>query len=159
MEDGASPYRFLVAGAMLVNAIAGHVLYRSGFANAGREPWLAATLLAVFVGGIGLGVALRPSPLLLGLARGAAAGMLLGLAGIAFLTFLAANFESGIPSGQFSEIVLFGLGILLVQVAIFVGTALVDKGGLANAVASTAIGAFQFWLVLVAVIFITQLLD
>jgi len=41
--------RFVVAGAMLANAIIGHFLYRAVFADAGHQPILAATVLAVGV--------------------------------------------------------------------------------------------------------------
>src|SRR5688572_12550615 len=36
-------YQLTVAGAMLVNAIVGHMLYRAAFADAGHEPIIAAT--------------------------------------------------------------------------------------------------------------------
>jgi hypothetical protein len=37
----ATVYHYLVAWAMLANAIVGHLLYRSAFAGAGHEPVLA----------------------------------------------------------------------------------------------------------------------
>jgi hypothetical protein len=89
-------YQVVVGGAMLANAIIGHFLYRAAFADAGQDPILAATALAVGVAGIAVQILVKPVSWALDLARGAAVGMLLGLVAIGLLAFVAANFESGL---------------------------------------------------------------
>ena len=151
----AHPARFVVAAALLVDAVIGHMLFRAGFQENGTEPWLAATLLAIFVGGIALVIAVRPTRLTLQLARGAAAGMLLGLAGIALLYFVAANFESGVSSAEMAWAITWGSGLVIAQLAILIGSGFVDGTTITESIGATAAGAFKFWLVSAAVIMIT----
>jgi hypothetical protein len=54
---------------------------------------LAATALALLVGGVAIAVVLKPDEPALSLARGIAVLMAIGLLGFAFLIFMAENFR------------------------------------------------------------------
>ena len=146
-------YQVLVGGAMLVNAIIGHMLYRAAFADAGHEPVLAATLLAVGVAGISVQILVKPVSWALDLARGAAVGMMLGLAAIGLLAFVAANFESGISQHGLGIAVALLVGILAAQLAILFGSARIEDRDVMASGASIASGAFRFWLLVIGVAF------
>lgn len=152
-------YQFVVAGAMLANAIIGHFLYRAAFADAGHQPILAATVLAIGVAGIALQILVKPVSWALDLARGAAVGMLLGLAAIGLLAFLAANFESGLSRGGFGSTVTLMVGLLVAQLAILFGSASIEGLDVGGSAASIARGAFQFWLIVLGVSFGAQMLE
>ena len=154
--DANHPARFMVALALLVDAIVGHLLFRSGFGDAGREPVAAATIGALLVRAIAVAVVVKPSSLSLQFARGIAAGMLIGMALIAFLYFLAANFESGVSAAESEWALLWGVGLLVAQLAVLMGCSWIDGKGLVESVAATAAGTFKFWLVFVLVITVTM---
>ena len=91
-----TPMRFVLAAALIADAIAGHLLYSNAFATPnGRQAVLGATALAVLVAGVAVAVVRKPSELALSLARGIAVVMIVGLAGVGLLFLLAANFEGG----------------------------------------------------------------
>ena len=152
-------YQFLVGGAMLANAIIGHILYRVAFADGGHQPVFAATALAVVVAGIAVQILMTPVSWALDLARGAAIGMLLGLAAIGLLAFVAANFESGLSGDGLGGTVVLMLGLFVAQLAILFGTARIDGLTLGALAASTARGAFQFWLIVLGVSFGAHFLE
>lgn len=152
------PVRYVVAGALIANAIVGHLLYRGGFhQRSGIKLSITAAVITAFVGGIAVVIAVRPTALALLLARGSAALMLLMLAGIGMLFVFAANFESGISAGS-TDRIMWAMVLLIAQVAILVGCSLVDGSTVVESIGRTAAGAFLFWLVVVAVILMTEIL-
>ena len=84
----------------------------------GRQAVLGATVLALLVAGVAVTVVRKPSELALSLARGIAVVMIVGLAGIGLLFFVAANFESGISDKDQAEMLGLMLAALAVQVTI-----------------------------------------
>jgi hypothetical protein len=155
-----TPMRFVLAAALIVDAIAGHLLYRNAFATPnGRQAVLGATIFALLVAGVAVKVVTKPGELALSLARGIAVVMIVGLAGIGLLFFLAANFESGIPEKDQAEMLgLMGLA-LAVQVTIFVAARSVDGRGLVEATGSAINGAFKFWAVGIVLVLILSLFE
>jgi hypothetical protein len=155
-----TPMRFLLAAALIVDAIAGHLLYRSAFATPnGEQPVLAATGLSLFVTAAAIAVVMKPSTLSVSLARGIALVMIVGLAGVGFLFFMAAQFESGVPDDQMAEItglLLLGLGI---QITVFATARSVDGRKLAEVMGSAINGAFAFWAVGVVLVVILSLFE
>jgi hypothetical protein len=119
-------HQVTVSGAILVNAIVGEMLYRAAFSDAGHQPIIAATVLAIAVAGIAVQILARPVSWALDLARGAAVGMLLGLVAIGLLAFVAANFESGLSRGGPGGIVALMVGLFVVQLAILFGSARIE---------------------------------
>jgi hypothetical protein len=152
-------YQFVVGGAVLANATIGHFLYRAAFADAGHEPVLAATAIAVGVAGIAVQILVKPVSWALDLARGAAVGMLLGLVAIGLLAFVAANFESGLSRGGLGSTVALMLGLLVAQLAILFGSARIEGRDVAASAVSIARGAFQFWLIVLGVSFGARMLE
>jgi hypothetical protein len=152
-------YQFVVCGAMLANAIIGHFLYRAAFADAGHEPILAATVLAVGVAGIAVQIVVKPVSWALDLARGAAVGMLLGLGMIGLLAFVAAHFESGLSRDGLGGALALMLGLLVAQLAILFGSARIEGLDVGASAASIARGAFQFWVIVVGVAFGAEMLE
>jgi hypothetical protein len=144
-------HQFVVAGAMLANAVVGHILYRAAFSDAGHQPILAATALAAGVAGIGLQILVKPVSWALDLARGAAVGMLLGIGVFGLLAYVAANFESGLSRGGLGGAAALMLGLAVAQLAILFGSARIEHLDLAASGASIARGTFQFWLIVVGV--------
>lgn len=142
----------MVAALLIADAVIGHSMFRAGFADAGSQPVLAATAGAIFVAAIAIMVVVHPSKLVLQLARGVAAGMVIGLALAGLLFFVAANFESGVSSGEQSEAILWGVILLVSQLGILVGCYFLEETTFIESIASTAVGTFKFWLV--AVVFI-----
>ena len=151
--------QYLVGGAMLANAIAGHLLYRAAFADAGHEPILAATVLGLVVAGIAVQIVTKPVSWALDLARGAAVGMLLALAGIGLLAFVAANFETGRSQHGLGSAAALMLGLLVVQLAILVGSARIESIGIGESAPAIARGAFRFWLIVIGVAFAANLFE
>jgi hypothetical protein len=151
--------QYLVGGAMLANAIAGHLLYRAAFADAGHEPVLAATVLGLVVAGIAIQIVVRPVSWALDLARGAAVGMLLGLAGIGLLTFVAANFENGLSRQGLGSAAALLLGLLVAQLTILFGSARIEGVGVGDSAPAIARGAFRFWLLVIGVSFLMHMVE
>jgi hypothetical protein len=155
----ATGYHYLVGGAMLANAIAGHLLYRSAFAGAGHEPVLAATVLGLVVAGIAVQILIKPVSWAPDLARGAAVGMLLGLVAIGLLAFVAANFESGLSPHGLGGAAALMLGLLVAQLAILVGSARIEGVAVGDSAPAIARGAFRFWLLVLGVSFLAHMIE
>lgn len=155
-----TPMRFVLAGALIADAIAGHLLYRNAFATPnGKQPVLAATALGLLVAGVAVLVVRKPSKLALSWARGIAIVMAVGLAGVGLLFFMAANFESGMSGTEQSKVVGLLLVALAVQVTIFAAARAVDGHGLAEAMGSAINGAFTFWAVGIVLVLIISFFE
>lgn len=55
--------------------------------------------------------------------------------------------------------VLAFVGLFAAQMAILIGSAPVERVGVIESLGSTMTGAFQFWLIMVAVAMVTAVLD
>jgi hypothetical protein len=155
-----TPMRFVLAAALLADAIGGSLLYRNAFATPdGKQPVLAATGLALLVAAVALAVVTKPGKLALSLARGIALVMAAGLAGVGLLFLMAANFESGMSGNEQSEVLGLLLLGLAVQITIFVAARSVDGRKLVEVMGSAINGAFAFWAVGVVLVLVLSLLD
>ena len=149
--------RYLLATALLADAVAMHLLYRSFFFSEGRQPVLAATGLGLLVAAVAFQVAKNPTSLTLSLARGIAVVMAVGLAGVGLLLLLAANFESGIR--DLPEQVALLLLALAVQIGILVAARAIDGQGPIESIGTAINGAFKFWAVGIVVVLILSLVE
>lgn len=155
-----TPMRFLLAAALLADAVGGYLLYSSAFATAnGKQPVLAATGLALLVGGVALAVVTKPGKLALSVARGIALVMIVGLAGVGLLFFMAANFESGMSDKEQSEVAGLLLVGVAVQITIFLAARSVDGRKLAEVMGSAINGAFAFWAVGIVLVLALSLFE
>ena len=155
-----TPMRFLLAAALLADAIGGFLLYSNGFATPnGEQPVLPAAGLALLVAGVALAVVTRPDKWALALARGIALVMVVGLAGVGLLFLMAANFESGISSKEQSVITGLLLLGLAVQVTIFVTAGSVDGRKPIEVMGSAINGAFAFWAIGVVLLLVLSFFE
>jgi hypothetical protein len=155
-----TPMRFVLAAALIADAIAGYLLYSNAFATPnGKQPVLAATGLALLVAGVALAVVTKPGRLALSLARGIALVMVVGLAGVGLLFLMAANFESGMSGKEQSDVAGLLFAALAVQVTIFVAARSVDGRKLGEVMGSAINGAFAFWAVGVVLVLVLSLLE
>jgi hypothetical protein len=155
-----TPMRFVLAAALIADAIACHLLYRSAFATPnGHQPVLAATALGLLVAGVALLVVRNPTKMALSWARGIAIVMTVGLAGVGLLFFMAANFESGMSGKEQSDVVGLLLVALAVQVTIFAAARAVDGRRLVDAMGSAINGAFTFWAVGIVLVLIISFFE
>ena len=136
-----TPMRFVLAAALIVDAIVGGLLYRSAFDTpSGLQPLIGATIFALLVAGVAVVVVRKPSARARSLARGIALVMVVGLAGVGLLFLLAANFESGMSGEDQAEMLGLMLVALAVQVTIFVAARFVDGRGLVE-----VMGSHLYW--------------
>jgi hypothetical protein len=144
-----TPVRYVVAAALLVNAVVGHYLFRTFLSNAGRQPVIGATLIATVVAMVAIAIALQPTHLTLQLARGSAVGFLLCVALFGFIVFISANTGSGLSSSDLLSEIAQLAGLALAQVVILVGSARIERLTAVELLASAISGTFQFWAVMV----------
>ena len=149
--------RYLLATALLADAVAMHLLYRSFFFSHDRQPVLAATGLALLVAAVAFKVVKNPTSLALSLARGIAVVMAVGLAGVGLLLLLAANFESGVR--DLPELVALLLLALAVQIAILVAAGAIDGQGPIESMGAAINGAFKFWAVGIVLVLILSVFE
>jgi hypothetical protein len=155
-----TPMRFVLVAALIADAIGGHLLYRNAFATPnGRQAVLGATVLALLVAGVAVAAVVKPSRVVLSLARGIAIVMIVGLAGVGLLFLLAANFESGMSDKEVSGATALLLVALAVQVTVFVAARSVDGRGVVEAMGSAINGAFAFWGIGVVLVLILSLFE
>jgi integral membrane sensor domain MASE1 len=65
-----TPMRFVLAAALIADAIVGGLLYRSAFdTSSGLQPLIGATVFALLVAGVAVAVVRKPSERALSLAR------------------------------------------------------------------------------------------
>jgi hypothetical protein len=152
-----TPMRYVLAAALIADAIAVFLLYRGAVATEGDEPVLAATGLALLIAAVAVKLVRQPSVLALSLGRGIAVVMTVGLAGAGLLLFVAANFESGVH--DLPEMVGLLLLALAVQGTILVAARSMDGQRLVEAMGSAINGAFKFWAVGIALVLILSLFE
>jgi hypothetical protein len=150
--------RLLVAAALLINAVVGHILFRTFFADAGRQPVLTATVLALFVVAIAAYVVFRPTRIPLQLARGLAAMMLLGLAVMTFIQ-IAITYGDGVATSHAVPVYVQIMALAAVQATILWGTMRIEAVGVVQMARALPAGTLMFWGVVAVLGFIESIID